>query len=84
MGQNYFFEAVIASGHVSDYFYPNGDPHGMERGVIPLAPVAPSTHHCGLMYDCMSFPTTNNMRSESVVVKKSEMKILQYNSWNSM
>ena len=53
VGQNYFFETGVASGHVSDYFYPNGDPHGMERGVIPLAPVAPSTHHCGLMYDCL-------------------------------
>ena len=33
-------------------------PCGMDRGVVPLAPVAPSTHHHGSMYTLPS-PTTD-------------------------
>ena len=52
-------------------------PCGMDRGVVPLAPVAPSTHHHGSMYDCL-LPQLMTLRSGSVVLMVLEMKILQY------
>ena len=58
-------------------------PCGMDRGVVPLAPVAPSTHHHGSMYNCL-LPLLMTSRSGSVVIKRLEMKILRYSSWNSM
>ena len=36
-------------------------PYGMDRGVVPLAPVAPSTHHHGSMYNYVPSPTTDNI-----------------------
>ena len=36
-------------------------PCGMDRGVVPIALVAPSTHHHGSMYNCMSSPTTDDI-----------------------
>ena len=58
-------------------------PCGMDRGVVPLAPVAPSTHHHGSMYDCLR-PQLITSRSGSVVMKELEMKILRYSSLNFM
>ena len=57
-------------------------PCGMDRGVAPIAPAAPSTHHHGSMYNCL-LPQLMVLRSGSVVIKRLEMKILQYNSLNS-
>ena len=83
VGQNYFFETGVASGHVSDYFYPNGDPLWDGQGCDPTSSCC--TFNSPLWLNVrLSSPATNNMRSESVVVKESEMKILQYNSCNSM
>ena len=58
-------------------------PCGMDRGVVPLAPVAPSTHHHGSMYNCL-LPQLMTLRSGSVEINQLEMKILRYNSLNSM
>ena len=58
-------------------------PCGMDRGVVPLAPVAPSTHHHGSMYNCLP-PQLMTLRSGSVVIKGLQMKIIQYSSLNSM
>ena len=57
-------------------------PSGMDRGVVPLAPVAPLTHHRGSMYDC-PMPQLITLKSGSVVVEFN-LKILRYNSWNCM
>ena len=57
-------------------------PCGMDRGVVPLAPVAPSTHHHGLMYNYLPLQLIIS-KSGSVVIKRLVMKTLQYNSWNS-
>ena len=54
-------------------------PCEMDGGVVPLAPVASSTHHHGSMYNCL-LPQLMTLRSGSVVVKGLEMKILRYNS----
>ena len=56
--------------------------YGMGRGVVPLAPVVPSTHHHGSMYNCLP-PQLMTSRSGSVVINRLEMKILRYNSLNS-
>ena len=56
---------------------------GMDRGVVFVVPVAPSTHHHGSMYNYL-LPQLITSRSESVVIKALEMKILRYNLWNSM
>ena len=53
---------------------------GTDRGVVPLAPVAPSTHHHGSTYNCL-LPQPIILRSESVGME-SNTKIPQYNSWN--
>ena len=48
VGQNYFCESGITQWDLRTFaFWPNGDPLWMDRGVVPLAPVAPSTHHHG-------------------------------------
>ena len=80
VGQNYFCETGITWMAISIQMV---TPCGMDRGVVPLAPVAPSTHHRGSMCNCL-LPQLMTLRSESVVAKGLEMKILQYNSWNSM
>ena len=54
VGQNYFCETGITQFNGQNgTFWPNGDPLWMDRGVVPLAPVAPSTHHRGSMYNCL-------------------------------
>ena len=58
-------------------------PCGMDRGVVPLAPVAPSTHHHGSTYNYLPLQLMT-LRSGSVVIQGLEMKILRYNSWSSM
>ena len=58
-------------------------PFGMDRGVVFVVPVAHSTHHHGSTYDYL-LPQLMTSKSESVVIKALEMKILQYNLWNSM
>ena len=61
-------------------------PCGMDRGVVPLAPVVPSTHHHGSMYNYPP-PQLMTSRSESVLLMELQevmVTILQYNSWNSM
>ena len=55
---------------------------GTDRGVVPIAPVAPSTHHHDSMYD-YPVPQPITSRSGSVVMEFN-MKMLRYNSWNSM
>ena len=48
VGQNYFCESDITGWDIRTFvFWPNGD--GMDRVVVPLAPVAPSIHHHGSM-----------------------------------
>ena len=49
----------------------------MDRGVVPVASVVPSTHHHGSMYNYLS-PQLITSRSGSVAVEGLEMKILQY------
>ena len=58
-------------------------PCGTDGVVVPLAPVAPSTHHHGSMCNCL-LPQLMTLKSGSVGTKGLQMKILQYNSWNSM
>ena len=55
-------------------------------GVVPLAPVIPSTHHHGSMYDCLP-PQPIILRSGSVIeaqLNKINKVILWYNSSNFM
>ena len=54
-------------------------PCGMDKGVVPLALVALSTHHHGLMYNCLP-PQPMTLRSGSVQMIGFRVKILQYNS----
>ena len=58
-------------------------PCGMDKGVVLIAPVAPSTYHHGSMYNYL-LPQLITLRSGFVVVEGLEMKILQYNSSSSM
>ena len=51
--------------------------------VVPLAPVVPSTHHHGSMYDYPP-PQLMTLRSGSVLLMELQLMILRYNSWNSM
>ena len=39
-------------------------PCGMDRGVVPLAPVVPSTHHHGSTYHCL-LPQLMTLKSGS-------------------
>ena len=58
-------------------------PCGMDRDVVPLAPVVPSTHHHGSMYDYPP-PQLITLRSGSVVFWGTDTQILQYSSLSSM
>ena len=83
VGRNYFCEAGLTlSIMVSLLSGQMVIPCGMDRGVVPLAPVAPSTHHHGSMYNCL-LPQPMTSRSGSVVMKELQMKILRYKSLNS-
>ena len=82
VGQNYFYETGITSGFGGDgVLYPNGDP--LWDGVVLVAPVVPSTHHHGSIYDYL-LPQLMTLRSGSVIMLGFKLPILQYNSWNSM
>ena len=83
IGRNYFCESGKTSGF-TDGSILMVIPFGMDRGMVPLAPVAPSTRHHGSMYDCLS-PQLMTLRSESVVVMEElVLKMSQYNSLNFM
>ena len=55
----------------------------MDRGVVSLAPVVPSTHHHGSMYNYPP-PQLMILKSGSVLMEGVHLKILQYNLWNCM
>ena len=44
----------------------------MDKGVVPIAPVAPSTHHHGSMCNCL-LPHLITLRSGSVVMEELEI-----------
>ena len=51
VGKNYFCETGITQWTGNHIFHPDGigNLYGMDRGVVQLAPAAPSTHHHGSM-----------------------------------
>jgi len=53
-------------------------PCGMDKGVAPLAPAAPSTHHHGSMYNC-PMPQLIALKSELVLAISDAMKIYYSN-----
>ena len=90
VGQNFFCETGITlwslSGNFMHIFFQMVTACGMDRGVVPLAPVVPSTHHHGSMYNYTRPPVTT-LKSGSVIeaqLNQINKVILWYNLSNFM
>ena len=85
VGQNYFCETgVTRSKYIMDIMFSGRTviPCGTVRGVAPLAPAVPSTHHCGSVYNCPP-PQPTSSKSGFVRFTQVQLQILQSSSWNS-